>query len=61
MIATEKEAGEKYCVDWIIPKDYTPYCIASKCMAWKWLTRTDTRVGDRRGCCGKASIVDESP
>ena len=62
MIHTEKEAAEKWCVNWAsVPVDGNPLCGTYRCMAWRWVPDKDgetmKKVGDEYfevGFCGLA-------
>ena len=55
MIVTEEEAKKLYCVDWMSsPVEATSCeCVASKCMAWKWVSADRGERECWEGCCGK--------
>ena len=62
MILTEKEAGKRICCG--PPMNFhefhdSPFCIASRCMAWRWKDETCNANGEGwKGYCGLARMPE---
>lgn len=55
MILTEEEAKTKRCQETFGNQAYPPGpCIASACMAWRWLPHYVSGAPSNDGYCGKA-------
>lgn len=51
---TEAEAKKKWC---LLPGNEGVHCVASECMAWRWLNQADPHEPNRKlggGYCGLA-------